>query len=46
MLHTGELAEPLKNLFGHEMVHRVAHAIERVHATFDAVHFTAQALDG
>jgi 3-methyladenine DNA glycosylase AlkC len=46
MLHTGEMAEPLKNLFGHAMVHRAAQAIERVHPAFDAAGFTAQALDG
>jgi hypothetical protein len=43
MQHTGEMAEPLKNLFGHEIVHRVVHAIEWVHAAFDAADFTAQA---
>lgn len=40
------MAEPLKNLFGHDMVHRAASAIASVHPKFDVAGFTAQALDG
>ncbi len=40
------MAEPLKNLFGPEMVHRVARDINAVHPGFDTSAFTARALDG
>lgn len=40
------MAELLKNMFGHEMVHGVAQALTGAHSAFDAAGFTAQALDG
>ena len=40
------MAEPLKNMFGPEMVHGVALALAAVHADFDGAGFTSQALAG
>lgn len=40
------MAEPLKNMFGPEMVHGVADAIVAVHKPFDVAGFTNHALDG
>ncbi len=40
------MAEPLKNMFGAEMVHRAAATIAAVHDEFDVEAFTAAALDG
>ncbi|MFW2382186.1 MAG: DNA alkylation repair protein [Acidimicrobiales bacterium] len=40
------MAEPLKNMFGPEMVHRTAAAIAPVFDEFDGDGFTATALDG
>ena len=40
------MAEPLKNMFGPEMVHRAAEAIRAVYKDFDVDGFTQQALDG
>lgn len=40
------MAEPLKNLFGPDMVHRAAAAISAVFDTFDVAAFEAIALDG
>ena len=40
------MAEPLKNMFGPEMVHRAAAAIAAVHDEFDVEGFTTRALDG
>ncbi len=40
------MAEPLKNLFGHEMVHRAATSIAAVFGDFDSAGFTQFALDG
>jgi 3-methyladenine DNA glycosylase AlkC len=40
------MAEPLKNLFGPEMVHRAASAIAAVYDDFDVDGFAAVALDG
>ncbi len=38
------MAEPLKNMFGPEMVHRTARSIDRVYPDFDVAGFTHQAL--
>lgn len=40
------MAEPLKNLFGPEMVHRAARMLAAVDDGFDVQAFTSQALDG
>ena len=40
------MAEPLKNMFGPEMVHRTAASIASVYDEFDEQSFTATALDG
>ncbi|NNC80413.1 MAG: DNA alkylation repair protein [Acidimicrobiales bacterium] len=40
------MAEPLKNMFGPEMVHRTATSIAAVYDEFDVTGFTATALDG
>ena len=40
------MAELLKDLFGHQMVHRAASDLRGVHPPFDVVGFTKQALDG
>lgn len=40
------MAEPLKDMFGPEMVHRAAATIAAVHDGFDSDGFTARALDG
>lgn len=40
------MAEPLKNMFGPEMVHRAARSISAVHDGFDSAGFTDMALDG
>ncbi len=44
--HNDSMAEPLKNLFGPEMVHRIAAAVAQVYDDFDVDGFTATALDG
>lgn len=43
---TVRVAEPLKNMFGPEMVHRAATSIVAVYPNFDVDGFTAAALDG
>ena len=40
------MAEPLKNMFGPEMVHRAAETISAVYSGFDVAGFTDAALDG
>ena len=40
------MAEPLKNMFGPEMVHRTAAAIASIHEDFDVQAFTSSALAG
>ena len=40
------MAEPLKNLFGPEMVHRAARDLASAYPDFDVAGFTAEALDG
>ena len=40
------MAEPLKNNFGPDVVHRIADAVKAVHPSFDAKGFTKQSLQG
>jgi len=43
---TAAMAEPLKNHFGPEMVHRAASSLVAVHPAFDVAGFAGRALDG